>query len=99
MKEFPVAAAVLLASMPAVARAEDNSSSLGQVVITPSLMAQPVLDAISSVTVIDRADILRPQSRSVTDLLQGAAEFGLYQWLGSRAEPQRSLRHVPESHT
>lgn len=70
---FPIAAAALLASMPARALAQDNPSSLDQVVITPSLMPQPVVDAISSVTVITRADIERLQPHSVADLLQGMA--------------------------
>ena len=95
---LPICAAVLLASVPAVTLAQDNPSSLEQVVITPSLMPQPVMDAISSVTVISRADIDRQQPRSVADLLQGVAGISVVNNGGLGETTSVSIRGTNSDH-
>ncbi|MGH8254884.1 MAG: TonB-dependent receptor domain-containing protein [Steroidobacteraceae bacterium] len=95
---FPVSAAVLLTSMPAYGLAQDNPFSLEQIVITPSMMPQPVLEAISSVTVITRADIDRLQPRSVADLLQGMAGVSVVNNGGLGETSSVSIRGTNSDH-
>ena len=95
---FPISAAVLLASMPVLGLAQDNPSSLEQVVITPSLIPEPVVDAISSVTVITRADIDRLQPRSVADLLQGMAGVSVVNNGGLGETTSVSIRGTNSDH-
>jgi vitamin B12 transporter len=70
-------AALLLASLPSAVMAQEDTSDLAQVIVTASRKAEPVADAIASVTVITRADIDRLQPQSVSDLLTGLAGISI----------------------
>jgi len=70
-------AAVLSAGWPLVCVSQDDVSDLNQVIVTASRNAEPVADAIASVTVITRADIDRLQPQSVNDLLTGLAGISI----------------------
>jgi len=65
--------APLVATLPLIAVAQQDFSDLNQVIVTASRLAEPLDDAIASVTVITRADIDRLQPRSVDELLSGLA--------------------------
>ena len=65
--------APLAATVPLIAVAQQDFSDLNQVIVTASRLAEPLDDAIASVTVITRADIDRLQPRSVDELLSGLA--------------------------
>ena len=70
-------AAPLLASLPSAVMAQEDNSNLAQVIVTASRSAEPVVDAIASVTVITRTDIDRLQPQSVSDLLTGLAGISI----------------------
>ncbi|MFZ1904228.1 MAG: TonB-dependent receptor [Steroidobacteraceae bacterium] len=65
--------APMAAAVPLIAVAEQDFSDPSQVIVTASRLAEPLDDAIASVTVITRADIDRLQPRSVDELLSGLA--------------------------
>jgi vitamin B12 transporter len=70
-------AALLVASLPSAVMAQEDISDLAQVIVTASRKAEPVADAIASVTVITRADIERLQPQSLSDLLTGLAGISI----------------------
>lgn len=70
-------AALLFAGWPLITVAEGDVSDLGQVIVTASRSAEPLTDAIASVTIITRADIDRLQPQSVSDLLTGLAGISI----------------------
>ncbi len=63
--------ACVLAPLPALAVAADRSVGPDIVVVTAARLPQPLDAALSSVTVIRRADIERTQARTLEELLAG----------------------------
>ncbi len=71
------AAAVSLAGVPLAAFAQPTASPLTQIIVTTTRTPEPLHAAMSSVTIITRADIDRLQPRSITDLLNGVAGISI----------------------
>jgi len=71
MKKTLLAAALLSCSIGAQAADMADADNLGAVIVTATRTAIDVDDALSSVTVVTRADIERLQPLSVADLLDG----------------------------
>jgi vitamin B12 transporter len=63
--------ALLAASCPLIAVAQEDRSNPDQVIVTASRTPEPLATAIASVTVITRAEIDRFQPHSVDELLTG----------------------------
>ena len=64
-------AALLSAGGPLIAVAQEDVSSVNQVIVTASRAAEPLQSALASVTLITRGDIDRLQPHSVDELLAG----------------------------
>lgn len=71
MKKSLLAAALLSCTMAAQATDQNDASALAPVIVTATRTAITADEALSSVTVITRADIERLQPLSVPDLLAG----------------------------
>ena len=71
MKKSLLAAALLSCTMAAQAADQNDASALAPVIVTATRTAITADEALSSVTVITRADIERLQPLSVPDLLAG----------------------------
>jgi vitamin B12 transporter len=71
MKKSLLAAALLSCTMAAQAADQNDASALAPVIVTATRTAITADEALSSVTVITRADIARLQPLSVPDLLAG----------------------------
>lgn len=64
-------AALLSAGGPLIAVAQEDLSSVNQVIVTASRASEPLQSALASVTIITRGDIDRLQPHSVDELLAG----------------------------
>lgn len=104
MKKSLLAAALLSCTMAAHAadqgvRGQDGSRVLDPVIVTATRTAITVNDALSSVTVITRADIERLQPVSVADLLRGLPGVTFAQSGGLGAQTSLFLRGTNSTQT
>jgi vitamin B12 transporter len=99
MKKTPLAAALFAATLAAHATDQPPAPSLQPVVVTATRTAITVDDALSSVTVLTRADIERLQPVSVQDLLTGLPGVAFAQAGGLGQQSSLFLRGTNSSHT
>ncbi len=104
MKKSLLAAALLSCTMAAHAveqgvGAQDGTRALDPVIVTATRTAITVDEALSSVTVITRADIERLQPASVADLLTGLPGVTLAQSGGLGAQTSLFLRGTNSTQT
>jgi vitamin B12 transporter len=72
---LPLAVAAAFASNAGFAQSAVNASALPQVVVSAMRVEQPLVDVLSSLSVITREEIERSQAQTLADLLQGEAGF------------------------
>jgi vitamin B12 transporter len=72
---LPMAVAAAFSCTTGFTQTSDNSTSLQEMVVTAMRVEQPLVDVLSSLSVITRKDIERSQAQSLADLLQGEAGF------------------------
>nr|WP_225562117.1 TonB-dependent vitamin B12 receptor [Rhodanobacter sp. DHB23] len=94
-----LAAALLCCFTTAYAADQDDASSLNPVVVTATRTAITADDALSSVTVITRADIERLQPVSVLDLLTGLPGVNVTQSGGLGQTSSLFMRGTNSTHT
>jgi len=99
MKKTLLAVALLGCTMAAQAADQNDATPLDPVVVTATRTAITVDDALSSVTVITRADIERLQPLSVQDLLTGLPGFSFAQSGGLGQLSTLFLRGTNSTHT
>lgn len=99
MKKILLAAALLSGSMAAYASDPGSVSTLEPVIVTATRTAITVDDALSSVTIITRADIERLQPASLTDLLTGLPGVVVTQAGGLGQQTSLFLRGTNSTHT
>ena len=71
MSPFPVRAAMLAAAFPMAITSAEEPTLLDPVVVTATRTAEPESRTLASVSVVDRAQIERRQSRTLPDALRG----------------------------
>ncbi|WP_114240172.1 TonB-dependent vitamin B12 receptor [Dyella sp. C9] len=98
MKKTLLAAALLPCAMAAHADQNDQPQSLSTVVVTATRTAITTDEALSSVTVITRADIDRLQPTSVRDLLVGLPGVSFAQSGGLGQQSSLFLRGTNSDH-
>jgi len=99
MKKTLLAAALLSATLAAHAADQNAAAALNPVIVTATRTAITVDDALSSVTVITRADIERLQPASVIDLLTGLPGVTFAQSGGLGQQSSLFLRGTNSTHT
>ena len=99
MKTTLLAAALLSAITTAHAADQNNPNALDPVIVTATRTAITVDDALSSVTVITRADIERLQPVSLVDLLNGLPGISIAQSGGIGEQTSLFLRGTNSTHT
>ncbi|MCW8807948.1 MAG: TonB-dependent vitamin B12 receptor [Rhodanobacter sp.] len=100
MKKTLLAAALLSCTMAAYANDQISASTpLEPVIVTATRTAITVDDALSSVTIITRADIERLQPASLTDLLSGLPGVVVTQAGGLGQQTSVFLRGTNSTHT
>lgn len=99
MKKTLLAAALLSCTMAARAADQNEAAPLAPVIVTATRTAITVDDALSSVTVITRADIERLQPVSVSDLLTGLPGVTFAQTGGLGQQTSLFLRGTNSTHT
>lgn len=87
-----------LAAAPAVAQVEDVDE-LDPIVVTATRTAQTADETLASVTVIDRAEMDRRQSRTMTDVLRGLPGVGIASNGGLGHNTSVYLRGTRPDHT
>ena len=98
MKKTLLAAALLSATMAAQAAASDQTLSLSSVIVTATRTSITTDEALSSVSVITRADIERLQPASVRDLLVGLPGVSFTQAGGLGEQSSLFLRGTNSTH-
>ncbi len=98
MKKTLLAAALLSATMAAHAADADQATSLSSVIVTATRTAITTDEALSSVSVITRADIERLQPASVHDLLVGLPGVSFTQAGGLGQQSSLFLRGTNSTH-
>ncbi len=99
MKKALLAATLLSCTMAAQAADQNNATALDPVIVTATRTAITVDDALSSVSVITRADIQRLQPTSVLDLLTGLPGVTMTQSGGLGQQSSLFLRGTNSTHT
>ena len=99
MKMTLLAAALLSCLATAHAAEQDRASALDPVVVTATRTAVTADDALSSVTVITRADIQRLQPASLIDLLTGLPGINFTQSGGIGQQSSLFVRGTNSDHT
>jgi len=99
MKKTLLAVALLGCTMAAQAADQNDATPLDPVVVTATRTAITVDDALSSVSVITRADIERLQPASVIDLLTGLPGVTFTQSGGVGQQSSLFLRGTNSTHT
>lgn len=99
MKTTLLAAALLSAITTAHAADQNSPNALDPVIVTATRTAITVDDALSSVTVITRADIERLQPVSLVDLLNGLPGISIAQSGGIGEQTSLFLRGTNSTHT
>lgn len=99
MKKTLLAAALLCCFTTAYAADQNDAGTLNPVVVTATRTAVTADDALSSVTVITRADIERLQPASVLDLLTGLPGVNLTQSGGLGQTSSLFMRGTNSTHT
>lgn len=98
MKKTLLAAALLSATMAAHAADTDQATSLSSVIVTATRTSITTDEALSSVSVITRADIERLQPASVRDLLVGLPGVAFTQAGGQGQQSSLFLRGTNSTH-
>ncbi len=99
MKKTLLAATLLSCTMAAQAADQNDATALDPVIVTATRTAITVDDALSSVSVITRADIERLQPTSVLDLLTGLPGVTMTQSGGLGQQSSLFLRGTNSTHT
>jgi vitamin B12 transporter len=99
MKKSLLGAALLACAMGAQAADQNNAVALDPVVVTATRTPVTIEDALSSVSVITRADIERLQPTSVADLLAGLPGVSMASAGGPGQPTSLFLRGTNSSHT
>lgn len=99
MKKSLLAAALLSCTMAAQAADQDDASALAPVIVTATRTAITADEALSSVTVITRADIERLQPLSVPDLLAGLPGLSFANTGGYGQQTSLFMRGTNSTHT
>ena len=99
MKKTLLAAALLSCSVAAQAADQASADNLSPVVVTATRTAITVDDALSSISVITRADIDRLQPLSVQDLLTGLPGISFTNSGGVGQQTSMFVRGTNSSHT
>jgi vitamin B12 transporter len=99
MKKTLLAAALLSVTMAAQAADQNDANTLSPVIVTATRTAITADNALSSVTVITRADIERLQPLSVPDLLTGLPGVSFANSGGYGQQTSLFLRGTNSSHT
>ena len=99
MKKSLLAAALLSCTMAAQAADQNDASSLSPVIVTATRTAITADEALSSVTVITRADIERLQPLSVPDLLAGLPGVSFANTGGYGQQTSLFMRGTNSTHT
>ena len=99
MKKSLLAVALLACTVGAQAADQNDATALNPVVVTATRTAITVDDALSSVTVITRADIARLQPASVLDLLTGLPGVTMTQSGGLGQQSSLFLRGTNSTQT
>ena len=99
MKKTLLAAALLSTTLAAHAADQNDAAALNPVIVTATRTAITVDDALTSVTVITRADIERLQPASVLDLLTGLPGVTFAQSGGLGQQSSLFLRGTNSTHT
>ncbi|HZX70604.1 MAG TPA: TonB-dependent receptor [Rhodanobacter sp.] len=99
MKKSLLTVTLLACTMGAQAAAQNDATALNPVIVTATRTAITVDDALSSVTVITRADIERLQPASVIDLLTGLPGVTFTQSGGLGQQSSLFLRGTNSTHT
>ncbi|HEY8586742.1 MAG TPA: TonB-dependent vitamin B12 receptor [Rhodanobacter sp.] len=99
MKKTLLAATLLSATVAAHAADQNHATDPGAVIVTATRTAITVDDALSSVSVITRADIERLQPLSVADLLTGLPGVSFANSGGYGQQTSLFLRGTSSSHT
>ncbi|MFC5527773.1 TonB-dependent vitamin B12 receptor [Rhodanobacter ginsengisoli] len=99
MKKSLLAAALLACTTAAQAADQNNPAALSPVVVTATRTAINVDDALSSVSVITRADIERLQPLSLQDLLTGLPGVSFANSGGYGQQTSLFMRGTNSSHT
>jgi len=99
MKKSLLAAALLSCTMAAQAADQGDANTLSPVIVTATRTAITADEALSSVTVITRADIERLQPLSVQDLLTGLPGVSFANSGGIGQQTSLFLRGTNSSHT
>ncbi|WP_430391912.1 TonB-dependent vitamin B12 receptor [Dyella sp. 20L07] len=98
MKKTLLAAALMSCTMAAQAAESDQTPSLSSVIVTATRTSITTDEALSSVSVITRADIERLQPASVRDLLVGLPGVAFAQSGGIGAQSSLFLRGTNSTH-
>ncbi|WP_343854399.1 TonB-dependent vitamin B12 receptor [Rhodanobacter soli] len=99
MKKSLLAAALLGCTMAAQAAEQNDASALAPVIVTATRTAITADEALSSVTVITRADIERLQPLSVPDLLTGLPGVSFANTGGYGQQTSLFMRGTNSTHT
>lgn len=99
MKKTLLAAALFAITIAAHAADQNDASTLDPVIVTATRTPITANDALSSVTVITRADIVRLQPVSLPDLLQGQAGITVAQSGGIGQQVSLFMRGTNSTHT
>ncbi len=99
MKKSLLAVALLAGTMGAHAADQNHATALNPVVVTATRTPVTIEDALSSVSVITRADIERLQPLSVSDLLTGLPGVSFAHTGGLGQPTSLFLRGTNSSHT
>jgi len=99
MKKSLLAAALLGCTMAAQAADQNDASALAPVIVTATRTAITADEALSSVTVITRADIERLQPLSVPDLLAGLPGVSFASSGGYGQQTSLFMRGTNSTHT
>ncbi|EXJ14288.1 TonB-dependent vitamin B12 receptor [Imhoffiella purpurea] len=96
--KHPLTLAALTLPLAGNLFADTSPTTLDTVVVTATRTATPATESLASVTVIDRAEIERRQSRSVPDLLRGVPGVTVSQNGGAGQVASVSLRGTNSDH-
>jgi vitamin B12 transporter len=99
MKKSLLAAALLSCTMAAQAADQNDASALAPVIVTATRTAITADEALSSVSVITRADIERLQPLSVPDLLAGLPGMSFANTGGYGQQTSLFMRGTNSTHT
>lgn len=99
MKKTLLVAALFAVTLAAQAADQNDASALDRVIVTATRTPITANDALSSVTVITRADIERLQPVSLPDLLNGQAGITVAQSGGIGQQTSLFMRGTNSTHT